>query len=70
LADLHQCKSVLEEGQATVVDHAEQHLTTFARASQNVATMVVLLYTLPTPSIGGVSEVYQRLKNILSTTTV
>jgi hypothetical protein len=53
-----------------VVDHAEQHLTTFARASQNVATMVVLLYTLPTPSIGGVSEVYQRLKNILSTTTV
>jgi hypothetical protein len=60
---------VLEAGQAGTIDHAEQQLPTFTRASQNVAAAAALLDTLPTPSIDGVGKVYQQLKNILGTTT-
>jgi hypothetical protein len=34
-----------------------------------MATMTVLLDTLPTPSTDGLGEVYQRLKSILGTTS-
>jgi hypothetical protein len=44
-------------------------LPTFARASQNWATVAALLYTLPEPSTGVVIEVYQQIKNIVGTTT-
>jgi hypothetical protein len=37
-------------------------------ASQNVVAAVVLLSTMPTPSTDGVDNVYQQLKDILSTT--
>jgi hypothetical protein len=43
--------------------------STIAMASQNIATTVVLLDTLPTPSVDGVHKVYQQLRNILGTTT-
>jgi hypothetical protein len=38
---------------------------TFARASQNVATAVALLDTLPEPSTDRVDRVYYQLKGIL-----
>jgi hypothetical protein len=57
----------LKAGQAVVVDHAEQQLPTFARASRNMAIAATLLDMLPTPSTDGVGEVYQWLKNIIST---
>jgi hypothetical protein len=44
-----------------------RQLPTFTRASQNVATVVVLLDTLPLPSTDRVGEVYGRLKSILIT---
>jgi hypothetical protein len=44
-----------------------RQLPTFTRASQNVATVVVLLDTLPLPSNDRVGEVYGRLKSILIT---
>jgi Na+-translocating ferredoxin:NAD+ oxidoreductase RnfG subunit len=44
----------------------DRQLPTFAKASQNVAT---LLDMLPAPSAKLVGEVYQRLKSILSTAT-
>jgi hypothetical protein len=69
-ADLHECKSALEAGQAATMDHAEWQLPTFPRASQNVAAVAALLDTLPAPSIDGVGEVYRLLKNILDTTTM
>jgi hypothetical protein len=69
LADLHEHGSVLEACQATPVGHAEWQLPTFTRASQNVATVAVLLDTLPAPSTDQVGTVYQQLKNILGTTT-
>jgi hypothetical protein len=50
-----------------VVDRVEQQLPTFTRASWNVAITATLLDTLPTPSTDGVGEVYQWLKNIIST---
>jgi hypothetical protein len=37
----------------------------FARASQNVVSVMALLDTLPAPSIDGVGKVYQQLKDIL-----
>jgi hypothetical protein len=42
---------------------------TFARASQNVATIVALLDTLPVPSTDRVDKVYHQLKNVLDVTT-
>jgi hypothetical protein len=41
------------------------HLT-FARASQDMATMVALLDTLPMSSANGVDKVYHKLKDILN----
>jgi hypothetical protein len=35
-----------------------------------MAVVATLLDSLPAPSIDGAGEVYQRLKNILGTTTV
>jgi hypothetical protein len=67
LADLYQCESALEAGQATVIDHVERQLPTFTKASQNMAAMAMLLDTLHAPSINGVGEVYQQLKSILGT---
>jgi hypothetical protein len=55
---------MLEAGQAAVIEHAERHLTTFSRVSQNVVTMVTLFDMLPVPSTDGVGKVYQRLKNV------
>jgi hypothetical protein len=65
---LHQHESALEVGQTTAIEHAECQLPTFARANQNVAAAAALLDTMHIPSIDGVSEVYQWLKNIVSTT--
>jgi hypothetical protein len=70
LADLHQHELVLEAGRTMVTEHAERQLPTFARASQNVATVATLLYILPTPSTNGVGEVYQQLMSILGMTVV
>jgi hypothetical protein len=53
-----------------MMGHTEWQLPTFARASQNVVMVAALLNTLAAPSTNGVGEVYQRLKNILSTATV
>jgi hypothetical protein len=52
------------------MEQVERQLPTIAKASQNVPTMAVLLDTLPAPSTIEVSEMYQRLKSILGTTTV
>jgi hypothetical protein len=40
---------------------------TLARASQNMATVTVLLDTLLAPSTDGMDKVYQQLKTILGT---
>jgi hypothetical protein len=42
----------------------------FTRASQNMATAVTLLDTLPTPSTDEVDKVYRQLKDILDTAIV
>jgi hypothetical protein len=70
LDDPQQHESALEAGPATSTNHEEWRLPTFARASQNMATVAALLHTLPAPSTDGVGEVYLRLKNILSTAVV
>jgi hypothetical protein len=70
LADVHQCESKLEADQVATPNHEERQLPTFARASQNVAAVVVLLDMLSAPSTDGVGMVYQQLKNILGTTAV
>jgi hypothetical protein len=41
------------------IDREGRQLPTFARASQNMAAMAVLLDTLPAPSTNEVGEVYQ-----------
>jgi hypothetical protein len=64
---LHQRESALEDGRTVEMGRAERQLPTFSRASQNIARAAALLGTLPAPSIDGVREVYQRLKNILGT---
>jgi hypothetical protein len=38
----------------------------FARASQNLATMAMLLDTLPTPSVDGVDRLYHHMGEILT----
>jgi hypothetical protein len=43
---------------------------TFARASQNVSTIVALLDTLPAPSTDELDKVYHQLKDILGVTFV
>jgi hypothetical protein len=50
LANLHQRESVLEVDQDVAVEHVEQQLPTFAKASQNVVAATTLLDTLPIPS--------------------
>jgi hypothetical protein len=40
----------------------------FTRASQNVATAVAFLDTLPAPSVDRVHKVYHQLKDILGVT--
>jgi hypothetical protein len=67
LADLLHHKPTLEAGQIVVMARAKRQLPAFARASQNVATTVVILDVLLAPSTDGVGDVYQRLKNILGT---
>jgi hypothetical protein len=57
-------------GQAMVINHAELLLPSFARVSQNMVAVAMLLDTLLAPSAHGVGEVYQRLRNILGTTAV
>jgi hypothetical protein len=58
LTDLCQCKTVLEAGQTAIMEWAEHELPTFARASQNMAAVAVLLDTLPAPSTNEAGEVY------------
>jgi hypothetical protein len=41
----------------------------FARSSQNVAVVIALLDTLPTPSVDEVDKVYYQLKDILGIAT-
>jgi hypothetical protein len=53
---------------ATLNHEVPPHLT-FARASQNVPTVVVLLDTLTVPSADGVDKVYRHLKDILGVVT-
>jgi hypothetical protein len=61
---------MLEACWCAAMERAEWQLPTFAKVSQNMATMATLLDTLPAPSTNRVSEVYQRLKSILDTTAV
>jgi hypothetical protein len=69
-----QHETMLEAGLAVVKEQVEWHPPppprAFARASQNVAAAVALLYALSTPSTDGVGEVYQRLKSIVGTAVV
>jgi hypothetical protein len=73
MTKLHRCKAALGMERATTIDYTKArararavtidhkgtpHLT-FPRASQNVATTVALLDTLPAPSTDGVGNVYQ-----------
>jgi hypothetical protein len=60
----------LKASQAVAGEWAEWQLPTFARASQNVAAVVVLLDALPAPFADRVGEVYRRLKSILGATAV
>jgi hypothetical protein len=53
----------------TAINHEGTPHPTFARASQNVATTVALLDTLPAPSTDGVGKVYHQLKDILGAAT-
>jgi hypothetical protein len=55
--------------QNVTMERAERQLPAFARASQNMAAMTLLLDALPAPSTDGVCEMYQRLKSILGTVT-
>jgi hypothetical protein len=50
---------------AVAINHEGTPHPTFPRASENVATTIALLDTLPVPSTDGVSKVYQQMKNIL-----
>jgi hypothetical protein len=53
LADLHQRELMLEVGQAVAIKRAQRQLPTFARASQNVVTVAVLLDMLLYPPLMG-----------------
>jgi hypothetical protein len=81
LTKLHRHEAMLEMERATPIDftmawawagaivatincEGSPHLT-FTRASQNVATVAVLLDTLHIPFTDGVDKVYHRLKDIL-----
>jgi hypothetical protein len=68
LAYLLQCELALEASQALAREQVERRLPTFARASQNMAAVAMLLDALPAPSTNGAGEVYQRLKSIIGGT--
>jgi hypothetical protein len=59
LTELHRCKAVLRTERAATIDFTK------AQASQNMAVVVALLYTLPAPSTNGVDRVYHQLGDIL-----
>jgi hypothetical protein len=48
------------------ISHEGTQCLAFARASQNVATAVVLLDTLPAPFTDGVDRMYHQPKEVLS----
>jgi hypothetical protein len=82
LTELHQCKVTLGTERATTIEftkvearardvtatinHEGTSRPTFARASSNVATSMVLLDTLPVPSTSRVNKVYHQPRDILS----
>jgi hypothetical protein len=68
LGDKHE--SALKASQAVAGEWVEWQLPAFARASQNVAAVVVLLDALPAPSANRVGEVYRWLKSILGATAM
>jgi hypothetical protein len=86
LAELHDRMSVVEMEWAMMVvltngwaqardvtatiNHEGTQRPTFARASQNVAMIDVLLDTLPAPTTDGVDKVYHQLKDIIDITTM
>jgi hypothetical protein len=51
---------------AATINHDGTPHPTFARASQNMAAVTVLLHTLPAPATNGVDKVYCQLNDILS----
>jgi hypothetical protein len=51
------------------INHEGTSHPNFARASQNVVTIMSLLDTLPAPSTGGVDKVYHQLRDILGIAT-
>jgi hypothetical protein len=53
LADLHQHESTLKPARAATINHGERQLSTFARASQNMAAVATLQDTLTAPSTDG-----------------
>jgi hypothetical protein len=81
LTELHRCKAVLRTERAATIDFTKAQAQampvvttincegpprpTFAKASQNMAVVVALLYTLPAPSTNGVDRVYHQLGDIL-----
>jgi hypothetical protein len=85
MTELYQCKAALGTERAATIDYTKAQARaravaiainqegmphpTFPRASQNVAVAATILDTLSAPSTGGVSMVYQQLKDILSVIT-
>jgi hypothetical protein len=71
LAVLHHRNTTLEEERVVTINHeGGGQRPALTRASQNVATVAMLLITLPALSIDGVDKVYQQPKDILSTATM
>jgi hypothetical protein len=63
---LHRYKTVLKIEQAVMANREGEGAAPYHhQGSQNMATVAVLLDTLPAPSTVGVDKVYQQLKNIL-----
>jgi hypothetical protein len=58
------------KGVALAVSHEGGQCPAFTRAGQNVATVVMLLGTLPPPSTDGVDRLYHQLGEILSISAV